>query len=437
MPRKREPHGYLIPDTLEPTENICICVPVPNDRGHIRAFLGQMYQLTRWWTWERDAAQSGAILGRVWLDIYECISAEVEAIMTNGCGCGCNDEPLKEQMLPDGSLEVSEDGGATWRPAERNEDPRTNGSLNRVPEDAGTDEGKCAAANSFVSSIENTINEMIAKKTTGALAADIVAIVIALLVAFGVIATGGALAVFGAALGAIVASYTLEEFEDAFTSAVYSDLLCRVYCYLNAEAFISQDQALTLAAEFKAANPGIAGNTIGDLIIAMGEVGCTNAARSGLGGTRECDACECGEWCYYFDFATGMHDWLINTDPVDFGRYTASVGFQQNLDFDPVDAIEIYRLFPTRTVTSLTIYVDPTFTGGAPRTILYLGDYTADDITHDGAYDSHEFTFSESLARLSLDVDPYAGAAGEWTGAIVAIKMTGLGSNPFGTDNCP
>lgn len=142
-----------------------------------------------------------------------------------------------------------------------------------------------------------------------------------------------------------------------------------------------------------------------------------------------------GTWCYLFDFTAGQQGWEIYDVPETLGRYTMGVGFQQNLDFDGADAVEIFIEFDSTNVTDLTIYYDPALSGSNPHTILYLGNFSADDITQGGGA-SQAFEFDETLTQISLDADPATGDFEEWTGAIDSIEMQGTGENPFGEDNC-
>lgn len=289
--------GYLIPANPQPEDNICICLPIPKDEGHILAFLGQLLKLSYWYTWEREATKSGKLAADAWLPIYECAREAINNAMTKNCGCGCNDPlELQQRLAENGSLEVSEDGGVTWRAAERTEDPRTAGSLTQ-PVDTSTAGGKCAAANAFVTAMKDAVQAIIDKKELGGLAADITSLVIGLMVGLGVIATGGALAVFGAGLAAVVAHYTTSEFEEAFTSSVWDDLLCLIFCAMDDTGHLSQADALSVAAQIQSSHPGIAGDTLHDLITSLGEVGTTNATRSKLPGTLSCEACPCIDAC--------------------------------------------------------------------------------------------------------------------------------------------
>jgi hypothetical protein len=69
---------YLLPDEIDPPR-ISVCVPVPDDAGHRRAFLDAIYQLSWSNNWERDAAHTAADVSRVWAEIYDLVSARVEA----------------------------------------------------------------------------------------------------------------------------------------------------------------------------------------------------------------------------------------------------------------------------------------------------------------------------------------------------------------------
>lgn len=205
----------------------------------------------------------------------------------------CGDNEI-QRMLADGTIEISIDDGVTWTPVTPGQDPRQTGSYLPVPPDSGTDDGKCIQANSFVSALKGAQGEAYNQRQNGATAAQIAAALIAFLVAVGVIATGGALALFLAAIGAIVTNRVAAEWNDAFSDAVWADLLCLVLEKITADAEISQDDALEIAYSIRSMHPGDAGNFLHDMITSMGAVGCTNAIRQGAGGALGCDCGVCG-----------------------------------------------------------------------------------------------------------------------------------------------
>lgn len=282
--------GYTLPLVIDPPETLCICVPVPDDQFHRAAFLGQMLELARWYTWERDDAHLGKEAAAVWDQIFWIVRDQM-ALQPRNCGCGCADN-TQQRLTSDGTLEVSTDGGLTWNEATPQQDPRQSGSYN-APVDASTDEGKCSAANAAVAYFKQKQAETYAQMSTGATAAELAVLLIGFLVAVGVIVSGGALAVFLAAIGATLAGLDAATWNALFTDDLWSDLLCLIYCAMDETGLIEQDAAFGIGDTIKTMHPDRAGDFIKGLITSMGQVGMTNAIRSGLDGSLSCDDCDC------------------------------------------------------------------------------------------------------------------------------------------------
>lgn len=71
MTRKRlAPARWTLPDVVDPPDSVCFQINVPNDRFHIAAFLGAIYELSRPYKWQNDAAHTAILVGEVWLKIF-------------------------------------------------------------------------------------------------------------------------------------------------------------------------------------------------------------------------------------------------------------------------------------------------------------------------------------------------------------------------------
>lgn len=82
--------GYRLPQVINP-ERFCVQVEVPKDLFHMAAFSGALYELTRWWNWERDDQHRGRDAAAVWLGIYQSVAAQMNIELQN-CAEGCNVE---------------------------------------------------------------------------------------------------------------------------------------------------------------------------------------------------------------------------------------------------------------------------------------------------------------------------------------------------------
>lgn len=95
---------YLIPGLINPANRVCVTIRVPDEPDHIRAFRAQVFELTRWWNWQRDTARSGTQVARVWQDIYE------DMLLNWPHATGCNQMANYTIALSGCDLQLLQDG---------------------------------------------------------------------------------------------------------------------------------------------------------------------------------------------------------------------------------------------------------------------------------------------------------------------------------------
>lgn len=77
MPGLRNPPAkWVLPAVVDPPDSICITIPVPNDRQHIGAFWGALYNLTSARFWADDTAHTALAVARVWQNIYDALKPD-------------------------------------------------------------------------------------------------------------------------------------------------------------------------------------------------------------------------------------------------------------------------------------------------------------------------------------------------------------------------
>jgi len=293
---KRNSPGYLLPEVLQPDENICICVPVPKDWGHIRAFLGQIVQLGYWYTWERDAGHNARLAAEPWRDIYQCINEEVNCIMSTGCGCS-DDTLTQGRINSDGYYETYDPNTDLWN-VNTDSDPRFTGTTYPPLEGEDGSDKRCQAANSLVTVFKAEQQKQANLLSTGAGFAEFDASITGFLVGAAIITGGvtGVLAVITTLVAAFVAGLVASEFEAAFTDETWAELLCIFFCNMEDDASFTQSQFTSVKNEASALG-GTAGNFLSKLVLSLGTIGLTNYARSGRAGALSCDGCECDVTC--------------------------------------------------------------------------------------------------------------------------------------------
>lgn len=61
---------WTLPEVVNPPDSLCFTVNVPNERYHIAAFLGAIYELAKPYSWQNDALHTAIDVGAVWRDIF-------------------------------------------------------------------------------------------------------------------------------------------------------------------------------------------------------------------------------------------------------------------------------------------------------------------------------------------------------------------------------
>jgi len=351
---------------------------------------------------------------------------------------GCCDEGELHRFNEQGVYQTSIDGGETWAD-DPDGDPRADyvgaPPLPGVPSDGK----RCAAADNVRGLFEQYRDNLI--DIVGA-TPSLLAIIAGILAFIGVIAGVSGVGIGIGVLFLTMAAEIIQIGGTGITAEITFTALetfkCLVYCRMNDDGELDYEAWQGLLTDIATTFSGFAETFFYQTVNGMGYIGVTNAGTVGAATAAGCGDCGCGEWCYRFDFTTGQLGWVINTDPVTFGQYVATVGFKQNDDFTPVDAIEIASPTISRVLTNIKVFFDPDFTGPNPNIIGYRDGYVDDvfDTGFTGATFNQDITGGLSFSTINLDIDPNFGGQSQWTGAIVAIELTGTGTNPFGTDNC-
>lgn len=241
------------------------------------------------------------------------------------CDMGCC-VPALTRINADGTIEMSNDGGTTWTPAVGSDDPRNPVVvLPPLAPTEGTDT-KCRAANSIVSAFEAVEEQYYQAKLSSETEAEIAAILITFLVAVGVIATGGVLAILGAGLAVLMTTISAADFAAAFTEDVWNQFLCDIYCRMDTNGQLTDAQVREIQANMAAVS-GIAGQWFNDILSSQTARSMNNLAGQGRAGTRDCFVCT--------DCACNLADWDI------YLTYGANIvrGSDDTGDYIQVDSV--------------------------------------------------------------------------------------------------
>lgn len=99
--------GWVLPDVIDPAR-VCVQLYIPNDFHHRAAFWGALYELTRWYNWQRDDLHKGREAAEVWKEVWRLANTAFYA------GQGCEVQTLLRMSSDCGTIQVSYDGGAIW-----------------------------------------------------------------------------------------------------------------------------------------------------------------------------------------------------------------------------------------------------------------------------------------------------------------------------------
>lgn len=100
--------GWVLPDVIDPPRK-CFQIEIPDDFHHRAAFFGAIYELTRWYNWQRDDAHTAKDVAAVWKGIWRAANDKFYSQQGS-----CEMQTLLRMDSLCGILQVSYDGGTVW-----------------------------------------------------------------------------------------------------------------------------------------------------------------------------------------------------------------------------------------------------------------------------------------------------------------------------------
>lgn len=350
--------------------------------------------------------------------------------------CCCDDTPGYTRYNDDGILETSPDG-ETWT-ENRDIDPRFTGTL-MPPLTSAVGEGRrCEAANRVVGYYEAVANDAIADSSAWSGLTFLLAALIPLLILLTGATAGAATPLLLGVVGALLATGSAA-FDAAMTAGVYQTLLCIVYCETPSDGVYTEENWQRIKTQIKAQLTGIASTFLHDTINAGGPVGLNNASRVGISAGLECDECDCAaDWCYEWIETEQSPDWFMATSQP-FGSYgylytegwgTSQIDGVSGTRGDGYSAMIIQNNMPSSNVTSVEVWV----TGGAPtlRRVGFPNAYSG-FVNMSFVVDHWVVTGSWTVTQMRIFFECFSVGN---PCKLTKIRLSGLGVNPFGEDNC-
>lgn len=106
---------YPLPLNPEPPDTVCFCIKVPNDIFYLAAFRGAIYNLSKPYAWENDAAHTALRAGARWLQVFNALEIDPNCCQGTPSFVGASGDDFMLRQNPDNPclLETSVDG-VTW-----------------------------------------------------------------------------------------------------------------------------------------------------------------------------------------------------------------------------------------------------------------------------------------------------------------------------------
>lgn len=475
--KKQKQAGFLLPETINPNQVVCVRFDIPDTVEYRNAVRGHIYELAKWWLWERSGLP-GDTRAR---DAAELFRVLIESTLSFG---GCEGMPFELRQNPANPclLEQSLDGGLNWSlafdynlckssiedyvVAEQNKAAQNekrqqdyDGTPGSINPDAPTTwtggtggvDALCSAVKAYVDGqVLDTLNKY-------RIAAGLAAI------GAGLLGMGGILfAIVGGAV-AFVIGLALSDVEEAASDRAALDaVICNLKSALGTgtvteSAFQSAINGLTGANHNQDTIIEILKGNMASQVNYLWFIDLLGAAQQPVAAGALVD-CPCDNvWCYWFDFEHfGLDGWQAWPETgYSTVNYSAGIGI---LHSDVVDTrgnpdtgnrtVNVKRPFTSATITRIevtyTITKGAYASGANPTYWLFVGGAQVASVTYAAETNGTKtriWTGAISASEMALAIrSSYDSSAPySYSGSIVvkSVKVSGTGQNPFGLDNCP
>lgn len=447
-----------LPPYPPPAGTVCIPVNVPDDPQWIALFTGAIYRLSQQIWYDRDDAHTAKAVAAVWADIYNstlqsawgcggmfdirlkpgshCIvqatmdggvtwvdKLDMSACWKNGIkynpatgGLGWEVEDIGFYRFPDGPYIPS--SPETWFPAPK---PRVAAPLTARCDAA------FAAAKVLQALYRQTWGVLINWANKGAflIAQEMMDLADSIL---------GGSTPFDAMIGIAEEIHEQESsfqdggFPDSLIEQVQNILYCASYMDGSAVKFNFSEVVAEFGAIGTTPFPGL--NFLLQLYIGSDGL---NAAGNVDAGTGNCVDAGCdSEWCYEWDFRTSTQgfsgtSWLLGTG------FRNGSGPQGNPQYYRCSGSRVIPGAEGSTVTRIEMYIGGAATQGWTSFIRVNGNGISSlNGTRTGWWGADINIGSANPMTVTFQVDQ----PGRYSVSVQAVRMRGMGANPFGDDNC-
>ncbi len=226
---RQKKRGWLIPDAHLPPTDACIRVYYPDAPAYRAALLGAIWELGKWYNWERDASRRAREVAARWREAL----TKIDACEEDGVDCCDKVIIILNQVSYANYVRIHSEANMLFQQWQNTTNiSEINTYITNVYAGESSEENLCYAAMVLVNA---TIEDIIARKENESrdniilLAATMVAIATAAL-AFAIPVASAFAAATGAALGSIVFTgfnvYTIEQIRNANVNAIVNAVYC-------------------------------------------------------------------------------------------------------------------------------------------------------------------------------------------------------------------
>src|ERR1051326_9141312 len=285
--------SFPIPPDIDPPRK-CLCIEIPWTPEHKQVLGGLLWELTQWFNWQRDDASSGKQLAAVYRDVFSKID-------WSDMSCCCDQTMTTVWRIdPENpfSVQISYDGGTTWITAP-NQISQTMVQLPPITMDAH--HTKCDAASNALQHIKDLKEKQATELETGGTIVEIALAVAVFLIGLLVAARTEGFALPAVvplileALGVIFALGVVA-FNAYFTSDVYDDILCALYCNIEDDGTFTSGDFDAVIAKLESALPDDPSKDwLIQMLNVMGYTGLTQIASYGGSADADCSSCDCND----------------------------------------------------------------------------------------------------------------------------------------------
>lgn len=414
--------GWVLPEVIDPPR-VCFQIEIPNDFHHRAAFFGALYELTRWYNWQRDDDHTGKAVAAIWMDIWRAANNKFYSAQGS-----CEMQTKIRMDTACGVLQVSYDDGATWENIVDIGSCIASGVQTAVDDGVVSAPGQQGAGGTVPSQECKTYKITLHGNSRWHCPVPVSAgYTITVSNATGATGDNGAITALWAcpdgrsyALG-VCGAYRDTQPTDPLQSAAHLRLIG--YCQGIYMDMYNTSYEIPVgtpeSAFFLQVNDGNISDNQGELSLTV-------------------TVCNYSEWCYTSDFTTGLHGWIVDigTQQNGQGILAASSGYpnQQGtyVHYNVPDGV---------TLTSIDMLYDRPTADPVPNgpklrgyDAIDMGGNQVLSVANDDTGTNLHITWSGSQSIKSV-LCSAMGLLGS-SQRIISIKLTGIVPNPFGESNC-